>query len=222
MNIDAAYKFVQFVYNKNQSGNITPDNFNVLAPIAQMSVVNEILGNEQNYVPGKPVPRYGFGINQKIMEDLRPLIKIPTALTFASGVATYPVDSLYLFNLVETSSQKIITPTEYDEAVILNQSVIRPPIVGRAIYFVLGVNIYILPTSITATLVSYVREPLDPKWNYTIVNAAPVYSSSGSQDFELEKLLHLRIVTKILQAVGVNLSLPQVVQMAAAWEAQGA
>ena len=222
MNIDQSFRLTQFVFNKNQQGNIKPDDFNVLAPIAQISVINQELGNEQEYAPGRPISRYGFLISQKNAEDLRTIITPPVDVTFTSGVGTYPADGLYLFNLVETATGKVIRPCEYDEAIILNESVIRPPISGRAIYYVLGSNMYVLPNTITAGKLSYVQMPPDPKWNYTITNGVAVYNPTGSQDFELNELLHLRIVCRILELIGVNLTLPQVTAFASALEQQGA
>lgn len=221
MNINSAYKLVDLILNKSQQGNITPDQFNLAAEVAQMSVINQLLGNEQEYQPGVPIPRYGFGLNQKIQEDLRVITKVPTALVFTSGVATYPTDSLYLFDLAETTGGNEIRPCEIDEARILNQSQIKPPISGKAVYYVLGANIYVLPTSIVNTLVTYVRIPATPLWNYTTVNNQPVYSASGSQDFELGPLTHFRIVCKILQYFGLNLSVEAVTQYGLSAEAQG-
>lgn len=222
MTIDEAYRFVQFIYNKSQNGNIKPADFNTLALIAQMSVINEMIGNEQEYQPGRPVPRYGFGLSQKIQEDLRPIIITPTTLTFSSGVAIYPINSLYLFDLSENSSGAEIRPCEVDEGRILSGSVIKPPIVGNAKYFVLGASMYVLPSTIIDTRVTYVRRPLAPLWNFDYQNSVPVFQPTGSQDFELGELLHLRICLKILQAVGINLDLAQVTQAAMAMEAQGA
>jgi len=222
VNIDQAYRFIQLIYAKSQSGNITPEQFNNAAMISQISVINDMIGNEKEYQPGQPSPRYGFGLNQKVQEDLRPIIRTPQALVFSSGVGTYPTDSLYLFDLAETSSGKEIRPVEVDEARILSESVIRPPIIGKGVYYSLGPSVYVLPNTIVNTLVTYVRRPVDPLWAYTVVNDVPVYDSGSSQDFELGEFLHLRICARILQFFGVNLSLPQIVQFASQLEQQGA
>lgn len=239
MTIDEAYVFCNTITNKGvQTGNLSPQQFNNLAPIAQLSVINELIGNEQEYQvmsssraggPAHPVSRYGLGINQKNLEELRPIITIPTALVLSGGVGIYPTDSLYLFDLAETSSGKEIYPCEVDEARILAQSVIKPPIVGRASYYVLGPSIYVLPASITNSLITYVKKPADPLWNYVFTTGVPTYVASGgligsgnSQDFLLSPLVHLRICSKILQAIGINLSMEQVVAYSAAVEAQGA
>lgn len=219
MTIDEAYRLVDFVANKTvQQGFISPNQFNTVAPIAQLSIINKLLGNEQE----RPNRRYGFLIDQKNLEELRPLIKIPSTLAFSNGIGTYPTDSLYLFNIVIAGAYQPAEPCEYDEAIYLQNSVIKPPTTQYPKYYVLGGNIYILPGTITTSQISYVRQPLTPKWNYTIVNQAPVYSASGSQDFEVGVLTHLRICALILQMCGINLSLPQVTAFAMELEQSGA
>lgn len=221
MTIDQAYRLIQLTFNKQQNGNIKPDDFNNIAPIAQLSIINQLLGNEQQYQPNLALPKYGFKSNQKISEDLRPLVDPPATIALSGGSGTYPATSLYLDTVTETSSGALIRPVEYDEAMILNSSVVRPPIVGKAIYYVLGSTINVLPATIASIKVSFVKKPTDPKWNYSISNQQPVYNPSGSQDFQIGELLHLRVCQRILQYFGVNLSLEQVTQFAMSAEAQG-
>lgn len=222
MTIDECYRIVQLVCNKTQSGNITPTDFNNAAVISQISILSQTLGNPQEYQPGHPVSRYGLGLNQRIMEDIRQILKPSTTLIFTNGIATYPSDCLYMFDMGLTFDDVMIKPVELDEWRILNKSVIKPPSMQQPVYYVVGNNIYVLPITITSTVISYVRTPLPPKWNYTVVNSVPVYSSSGSQDFELGPLLQLRIITRMLGFFGINLNLPEVTKLASALEAQGA
>lgn len=222
MNIDYAYRLVQFCTNKTQNGNISPDQFNVLAPVAQISVLNKILGNEQEYSPQRPTARYGFLLNQKILEDIRPLIKTPTSLPFVDGVAQYPPDCLYVFVIQVPGAYQPAEPIEFDEAIYLYASQIKPPTTQYPKHYVLANFIYIMPPSITQTNISYVRRPLAPLWNYTVINQVPVYNANGSQDFELGELLHLRIVTVLLQLCGVNLNLYEVTKFAQLLEQEGA
>ena len=222
MNIDASYQLTQFCCNKSQQGNVSPSQFNVIAPVAQISVLNKLLGNENELVPGRPVPRYGFLLNQKILEDIRPLIKTPTSLPFVNGVAQYPEDCLYIFAIRVPNAYQPAEPVEFDEAIYLEASKIKPPTVSYPKHYVLANFIYILPSTITDTDISYVRRPLTPKWNHTIVNQAPVFNPSGSQDFELGELTHLRIVSVILQMCGINLNLYEVTKFAQMLEQEGA
>lgn len=219
MSIDDCYILLQTILNKQQNGNITPAQFNNMAPIAQISIINQELGNEQEYAPGQPIPRYGFGINQKSMENLRDIIQVPQSISFTAGIGTYPTDSLYLFNL--NISGKIARPCEEDEGLILSQSQIKAPTTSFPWYYCVGNNIYILPSSIASGTISYVRTPAVPHWNYTVVNNKPVYNPSGSQDFEVGPLLHLKICQRMLQYFGLNLDLTQVTQFAMVAEQQG-
>jgi hypothetical protein len=71
-------------------------------------------------------------------------------------------------------------------------------------------------------LLSYVKNPVDPNWDYTIVDGQPVYNATStpgqtgkvSQDFSVNPNTnaHLEICFMILQSVGVNLDALQITQ----------
>lgn len=221
MDINRAYIFVQFCANKSQNGNITPDQFNALAPVMQISVISDLIGNEKEYKPHDPTPRYGYNINDKVRADLLEIMVSPTTTAVAAGIAPYPADLLYLDTSITTTNGVIMHEVTSDEVAILNNSQIKPPTVQYPFYVTYSDGIYVYPSSIASIKLSYVRKPIDPKWNYTIVNEVPVYSASGSQDFELNEMVHLRICSKILAAVGVNLSMADLTAYAVAMEASG-
>jgi len=224
MNINDAYRLVDFIANKTvQNGFVSPDQFNNVAPIAQISVINKLLGNETEYQSGRPIPRYGFGIDQKIMEILRPLIVTPTPLPILYGLANYPADCLYVFAIQIPGAYQPAEPVQFDEAIYLTQSQIKPPTDKYPKHYSVAAYLYVLPATLNLTgTISYVRKPFTPFWNYSIVNQAPVYNPSGSQDFELSVLGHLRICAMILQMVGINLSLDRVAAYAMELEQSGA
>lgn len=210
MTIDQAYNFVQFVYNKNQSGYISPSQFNNLAPIMQISLINDRIGNVKSYQGD--VPPYGFGMNQKIREELRPLLVQPTTKTVTAGVMTVPDDYLY-YDTVSVNGRQAQEVTE-DEILELNNSLIKPPTVQYPKWVIHGNGFNFYPTSITSVNLSYLRRPVAPKWNYDIVNDQPVYNPTGSQDFETGETTHYEVCARILQAVGLNLKLGEIVQWA--------
>ena len=47
MTIDSALKFILYIINKEQRGSITPTEFNLLAPLAQLELISNLLGNEE-------------------------------------------------------------------------------------------------------------------------------------------------------------------------------
>jgi hypothetical protein len=223
MTINDVFVLCQTIFNKSQNGNITPNQFNNAAPICQISVINELLGNEQEYSPGKPVPRYGFDLNQKIHELLQPIIQVASPALSNVGVAAYPTGCLYIDAIRDTNGS-LIYPTEYDEAMILIKSLIRPPRTGHAIYYVFGNNIYVFPYIPFTNVINinFIGTPTPPFWNYTETNNVPVYNPTGSQDFQLSPLAHLRICAKILQFFGLNLSVEEVTQYGMVLEREGA
>ncbi len=227
MDIDQAYRLIQLLYNKEQGGNITPAQFNVAAEVCQISLVNDLLGNEAEYQPGMPIPKTGFSINQKNREELRPIITPFSTIAVASGLAAYPADYLY-YDTMTTTGGLLITEATPDEIAILNQSQIKPPSTSYPNFVLHSDGLRIYPTSITSMKLSYVRTPIVPVWNFTTVNNEPVYAATGgeigdgdSHNFELSPLTHIRICMKIAQYFGVNLSMAQVTLYAMAAEAQG-
>lgn len=217
---------MQFCYNKSQQGYITPDQFNNLAPICQMSLINDRIGNVKKYRPGYPVPAVGFGITQKSREELRPLLKPPTVTAAPSAIMPVPTDYLY-YDTVSIGGRQAQECTE-DEILELNSSLIKPPtlLYPKFVMHSNGFNFY--PTTITTVNLSYLRKPVTPVWNYTLVNDTPVYAATGgivgdgiSHDFEVSETAHFEICAKILQAVGLNLSLGEIVQWSEMAEQQG-
>jgi hypothetical protein len=220
MTIDEAIRLTRFVLNKDQNGYMTGDQFNLLAPIAQLSVLNNRIGNIRQYQVSHPVPANGFSNTQKSREDIMPLMVQPTTTAVSTGIAAYPTDYIY-YNTLTSAAGKLIKEATEDEMVELNNSSIMPPSAMFPKFVMHADGFHIYPTSITSIKLSYIRKPETPIWAYTISNNEEVYDAGNSQDFELAETAHLEIVMLILQMAGVNINLLQVTQFAAAMEAQG-
>ncbi len=220
MTINKAYIVLQLLYNKSQSGNIAPAQFNVAAEVCQISMLNELLGNEAEYQPGMPIPKTGYSINQKNREELRNLIKPLQTIAVTAGLMAYPADYVY-YDSMTTTGGILITEATPDEIAILNQSQIKPPSLTYPKMTLYSDGIRIAPSSITSVKLTYVRQPATPVWAYTNVNNEPVYDAGSSVDWELSELTHLRILMKMAQYFGLNLSMGELTQYAMAAEAQG-
>lgn len=226
MDINSAYLFIQYVANKQMSGTISPAQFNLLAPIAQLSLINDRLGNVKKYKPHDPVPAYGLGISQKVKEELG-FLYVKSDLAITAGVGQQPSNLLYIDTLLTAfPNGKIVTEVPPDEFTRLKDSVIKPPTVTAPIFTRLQtstgiIGFHINPTSITAAVMFFVRRPTAPVWAYTVVNDEPVYTSVGSQNFETSDTTHLEVCSLILQAVGVNLDMATLEQYAQMEEAKG-
>jgi hypothetical protein len=66
------YKLVEFVCNKDFSGNIiTPDRFNDLIKIVSLDHFRDKYGLPEEYSPGRPIPREQADITLKNTDDLK-------------------------------------------------------------------------------------------------------------------------------------------------------
>ncbi len=219
MTIDQAYQFVMYVCNKEQRGNITPDQFNMLAPIMQLSVINDRIGNIKKYKPHDPIPPFGGEMNRKIREELRKITLIDTSPTKIGPEAfNYPSNCLYVFSVTDRITNVLCREVTRDEEFILINSVIKPPSVTYPLWNMRETYIGVRPSTVSPAI-EYIKKPTDPKWNYT--GNPPVYNPTGSVDFAISDLCHLEICMKILAAVGVNLDADKVLAYAAMEENTG-
>jgi hypothetical protein len=211
MTIDEAKKFVEGQARKNQVGNVTPSQFNIYAKRAQLEIVNDLVGNIEEYQPGKPLPRKSFEITSTMSDDLANLIAA-SDFPMTNGVAPKPSNYMYLIPPMEASDSEpaslswtpVIFTTHGEKSMRLNSQINYPesdnPIgVNYNTYF------QVYPDDMSRGRITYIRKPLDPVWGYTTVNSAPVYNSGTSQDFELPEAMHMRICQKILEYYGVSL-----------------
>lgn len=242
MTIDEAYRLVQFISNKKQRGNVSPDDFNLLAKQKQLELTMKRLGNPKTIVPGQSkVPVIHYPMNQKIHDDILPLFGKPKTITLnASGEASLPSDYMRLESL-NSSHGKNIDLLTYDKFIIRQNDRIKPPHRDYPIAYMsaslagtsqtLQRNIEVLPVNASSIKFSYIRLPNDPNWDYTFGDdQIPLFKPRGtgagesgkeSADFELPADTHNEIVALILQAVGINLDTSSVFQYGQIKEQQG-
>jgi hypothetical protein len=223
MTIDEIYRITQFFYNKEQNGNIAPEQFNLVAPRAQISFIN-----------GRITPKYdakgiktGWQSDQTIRRELSNILKLNESITVSGGIAVPPGEYIDWDSLT-TNGGILIQEATPDEIAIMNRSVIAPPTATFPKFVVSEAGFHIYPTSLTPIKLNYLRQPETPIWNYTMVSGKPIYAATGgvvgagnSVDFELADITHLEIIMIILQFFGVNLSLAELTQYAMIKEKEG-
>jgi hypothetical protein len=209
MTIDQAYRTCLYIYNKNKSGTFTGQQFNLLAPIAQLEVLGELLGNEQ-LLNERGVPPYGYGFNRKIDTYLKPLLTQPVTITvLGSGLWDYPEGFIWPDAVYKSDFTKIRVVDE-DQFAAVKQNTIHPPTAEYPVIVLRNGQGYCDPNSLASFKMTYLKKPDDPYWAYTVSNDEQIYTGSGSVDFQLHYLVHPKIVRNILKKVGINLSLAEV------------
>jgi len=223
MTIDQAYKFVDYIANKKQYGYIKPDDFNLLAPQAQIEAVMKAYGNPKTYQNGRPIPIIGYSMTIKTQDNLRTLLKYDD--NAGAGYATssndldYPSDYLHIDSLERIDGTQI-KPQLTSEIGNRRKSLVRAPTTDFPVSAMYEDKIRIYP-DLTDVVRVYVRYPITPVWAYTLSGTNPVYDAGNSVQFELPADMHNEICMLILQNIGINLSHNELTQYAQAKEQQG-
>lgn len=218
MNIGEVFSWLNFVSNKQQSGSISPDEFNLACKVVSRELFNVKVGLPEEYQVGAPYPRQAYDVTQKITDDLRNFIVPDVAIAKVNGYFPLPNDYAayssisykYKKNADEcgTAPESIINYIEVvDDAelrVRLADNVIMPTLkYPIAAYNLNGLKVY--PKEINSISLTYLKYPKVPVFDYTVVNDEYVYKPATSTQIDFPETLHSEFAMRIARYVGINL-----------------
>jgi len=222
LDINEIYNIVLYSTAKNLSqGYVSPDDFNLTMNQAQKSYVSYLLGSFQQYTPGRAVARVEFGQNTIVRTRLAPIIYWDTLTVDAFGFCPYPADYLQVDAMFTEEGYERIRCVQQDSLYSYYKSQIDP-IETNPIYILEDTGFHFFPEDIGNAEISYVGNPTDMEWAYTINgNGIPVYDSGASVDPVWDDASILEIIVRALAIIGVNLQLNVVEQYSMAIKNQG-
>lgn len=222
MTIDEVYQLVLYTTAKNASqGYVSPDDFNLTINQAQKSYVSYLLGSFQQYMPGRPIARVEFGQNTIIRTRLAPIIYWDTLNIDTDGYSPYPDDYLQTDAMLTIDGFNRIRSVQQDSLYSYFNSVIDP-IATNPIYLLLDDGFQFYPENLNQAQLSYVANPPDMVWAYTLdANGIPIYDSGASSQPVWDDAAILEIIVRALAIIGVNLQLNVVEQYSMAIKNQG-
>ena len=202
--IDDVYQKVLAIANKEQRGYITPQEFNLFADHAQMSIFEQYFYDKNQFARR--------ATENSTIELLEQKIQIfeSNPEFFSSGddlpEDTYQIDSV---SIVLDSGKTI--PMQRVSKRELQGISSSPLLSGSALatnYYIFNNTInFELPTSLEGNnvVVELVRKPLKPQWTYVIHNQSALYNlhDENLQDFELHSSEENNLVISILKLAGV-------------------
>jgi len=223
MDVNEVYTLIQYIVNKNQQGYVTPSQFDTVINQGQKSYTSYLLGSFQSYTPGRPVAKVELGQNSVIRQRLSPIIVTNYSLTInPTGFSPYPSDYLQTDSMI-TSDIKRIRYVQQDTLYSYYNSVIDP-INSNPVYLLEDVGFRFYPISLGTAKLSYVRNPPNMIWGYSLdVNGRPIYAPLGqtspppavqSIDPVWDDASIFEIITRALSLIGVNLQSAAVSQFA--------
>ena len=246
VNVNEFKEFAEFVLNKAGMGSyLTPDEFNLNAYRAIMEFTMKRYGNQQEYQPGRPIPRVSYEKTQKIIDDLRHLkevqlidvtsgsVLIPDGTTVQNSIGNIIPEYLHLSTLTYTKitnsdctngpevRKKSVDIVKDDELAMRCDSELVPPTLDYPIGNIQSDYIRLYPQSISQVEMVYLRQPNKPVWGFTVVSNRFVYDAATSTDLDIPKEAFNEVVMMFLSYMGMRIREPQVVQYAEMQKNQG-
>lgn len=206
MNINEAYTFLNFISNKNQSGTVTPSQFNQMATQAQLEFVEKDFKHFQE--------------TQEITDALGVFSKQLKTSVASTGKLTFPSDYLHLTSVrhyyVFGSGGKEVSVEEVENAEYgeRTQSEVVPPTLRFPIFTEYDTFMQFEPKNIGLVTMDYLRVPANPVWGFTLVNSRPVYDANTSVDWELPVQCHNELIFMMASYLGINLRENELIQYA--------
>ena len=239
INVDTVYKTVLLILNKEQRGYITPDEFNKTATQVQLDIFEQYFEdlNQQLRVPQSD---YDYSDRQMSIDEKISPFKTEGNCAYSSGKFNLPIldtDGNTVINsgaeptATQVSFYKLGTPiftptTGFDtelqrlprnEFYNIEKSPLTASTEDFPTYLYESNKLTVRPTSITSGVsTSFIRKPKNVKWNFSLGTVGQyIYSSAGSQQFELNASEQVEVITRILFYSGIIIRDPQVIQVAA-------
>ena len=184
MNINDMYQICQYAINKSQNGYLTPSQFNLLANQAQVSYMDYLLGEFQQYQIGRPQARVNYSQNSDTRQRITPFLKSATLTTDANGVAAYPTDYLQT-DSIRTSTNDRVRFVQQDSLYSYLKSEIDP-IATNPVYLISDSAFKFYPNTtdsavaLTNLKLTYIITPPTVQWGYCLdANGRPVYNPTA-------------------------------------------
>lgn len=233
IDVNKVYTTVLSILNKKGSGYMTPDNFNKIAKVVQLELLDRAFYEYNQAVAKQAGGRgaQGYGdIPRKIMDKLDPFCE-NTTLTIDStntyfelpgfdSTSAYSGNDLYAtLSLKVNNNFTDIERIDKSKLPFLFSSKLTAPSTTFPVYYYSSDLLYVFPSTITSVDLYYISKPLDPNWSSTVDTSSfgtPVYSYQDNQStqFTLHSSDEPDLILGILQYFGVTIKDPLVIQAA--------
>lgn len=193
MNLGQILDIVNFITNKEQSGNtFSPVQYNTMLPVADKELYDYYLGKVEEYQIPIRQARVSFESTQRITESLRPFKKVnPCLLVGSDGVAILPSDYqqisyfgnfVYSVNGCETTvtpvSVNVLTSEQF---IKMKGSMAYTPTQEYPIVDFQNTFCRFAPVNLQSVEICYYIKPITPVYDYYIdANGDNIYLPQGT------------------------------------------
>ena len=242
INIDTVYQRVLALANKEQRGYITPQEFNLLANQAQMTIFESYFytkNQREELDKDRRKANDGDNVTEtditelmdkklKHFTSLEPLQNLNTTYPLTVDVNGVDVDVFQTGRMWHNGRVcRYIHPTEAFRLIASTRHIVggRDPFFTDSFLDGQDVLVYNPAVSGAGILISGVnveciRVPLPAYWAYVVVNEKALFNTNTATHFELHRAEEDTLVNKILELAGVVMNKPGLVQIAAQKDSQ--
>lgn len=222
MTVDVMYRLIQYAINKNQSGYVSPADFNLIINQGQLLYLNFLIGEPEQYQPGRPVPKVSLSLTETVRQILTAFIDPLSTLNIDStGLAAYPTGFQRVDAILKNDLSDRIKFVHQDFLWSNLKSRIDP-VLTNPFYLLESGGFRFYPNDtyngvgngITAAKISFVKTPPPILWSSVAGSDPAVYSPGTSDDPVWYDLDCYEVIARALRMVGVNLQASVVSQYA--------
>ena len=233
IDVNKVYTTVLSILNKKGSGYMTPDNFNKIAKVVQLELLDRAFYEYNQAIAKQTAGRgaQGYGdIPRKIMDKLDPFCE-NTTLTIDStntyfelpgfdSTSSYSGNDLYAtLSLKVNNKFTDIERIDKSKLPFLFSSKLTAPSTTFPVYYYSADLLYVFPNTITSVDLYFIAKPADPVWSSTSNTTnfgTPVYTydSDNAVNFKLHDSDEPDLILGILKYFGVTIKDPLVIQAA--------
>ena len=225
INVDTVYQKVLAIANKEQRGYITPQEFNLIADQAQISIFEQYF-NDLDQARRQPSNDTFYADKVDFIETkLQAFEKTDdTSIvsSYAPAATTTSVPSKFLPNYIykvhriehKNNNCEIVNTSDFND--FIHGSFLFRPTSTRPIANIRNniLRVSIGSSFVIPTRIIYFIKPLKPRFGYVVVNGEALYNASDSINFQLHPSEEELIVFKILELAGVTIAKPDLVNIA--------
>lgn len=217
ISIDTVYQRVLAIANKEQRGYITPQEFNLLANQAQMSIFESYFYNKNVRERLEPTAvkdphTTESDISELIAKKLKPFTTVATVTSGHTFPSNYQTGKIFY-------GSRVCRKVEMNEILRMASSTRHTggtdPVYAESVTNGEDITVY-SPSSLATTGVTceVISKPAAVEWGYVIVNEQALYNSNTSTDFTLHDSEEDTLVFKILELAGIIINKMELAQMA--------
>ena len=208
ISIDKVYQKVLTLANKEQRGYITPQEFNLLADIAQMEIFEQYF-YDQNQADRNLKNSTEFSNVDEMLDEKISIFKKQVAVSMSGSMGTLPADIYRLGMVFHPAKGVELEQLTEEEALFLDLSPLAKPTQYFPAYVRVKSDKIRTYPPITSIQCNYVRKPSRPEWTYVVVNDQALYNpNTNTKDFDLHDSDETELVYKILSLAGITINKP--------------